>query len=142
MVKPKRSARPQARNQPTAASTSSSTGLALLRKRLDALARNLDLLRRALDLFPGGVVDRDAVAAARRAHLALRLAREAHAVEPRRGASLAQPVEEQARLALERLGGAELVGVDEDGEHAVQDALLLALFVVPRASARERAAEQ
>src|SRR3954468_20923817 len=88
--KAKRSARPHAMNQPSAAVTSSSTGLALERNRLDAAARQLDLVRGALDLFPGGVVDGHAVAAARRAHLALGLARQAHAVEARRGPRLAQ----------------------------------------------------
>src|SRR3954462_13017142 len=101
-------------NQPSAAGTSSSTGSALERNRLDAAARQLDLVRGALDLFPGGVVDGHAVAAARRAHLALGLARQAHAVEAQGGPRLAQPIEEQARLALEGLCRAELLHVEHD----------------------------
>src|SRR2546425_5299992 len=43
----------------------------------------------------------------------------------------AQPLEEQPRFALEGGSGAEARRIDDDRQHAVQHALLLAFFIVP-----------
>src|SRR5688572_1630926 len=108
----------------------------------DSRAVEAELRPRGKDLFPGIVVDRNAVALALRARFALRLAGDAHLVGARRGPALAQPVEELARLAAERVCRAESHRIDQHRQHAVQHALLLALVVVPRAAAGQRAAEE
>src|SRR3989441_11572763 len=54
----------------------------------------------------------------------------------------AQPIEEQPRFALEGESGAEARRIDDDRQHAVQPALLLAFFIVPGAAAAQRATEQ
>src|SRR6478736_10103267 len=72
---------------------------------LHAAARKLHLVRGTEDFLPGRLVNRNAIAGPLRAQLALGLAGDAHMVEAGRGPRLAQPVEEESRLALEgRLG--------------------------------------
>src|SRR3954470_21431753 len=117
-------------------------GLRASRQPLNARARELQLVRRAQDLFPGRLVHGDAVAAAPLAYLALRLSCNAHAIEARRRPTLSQPIEEQARFAVEGSRGTKLPSVEQDGEHAVQHALLARLVVMPRAATGKRATEQ
>src|SRR5467141_3835114 len=95
-----------------------------------------------LDFLPGVPVHRDAILFALAPHLALGIAGDAHLVESGRRPALVQPLEEQPRFALEGGSGAEARGIDDDRQHAVQHALLLAFFIVPGAAAAQRATEQ
>src|SRR6185295_15340034 len=71
-----------------------------------------------------------------------RVARDTNLVEARRDARLAQRGEESARLGGESVAGTQALRIDDDREHAVPDALLRAVFGMPRAASGQRAAEQ
>src|SRR5690242_17367738 len=72
-----------------------------VRIRLCRQVRQAHLLRGGDDLGPGVVVDRDAVALARRASFAFRLAGNAHDIESFGGRALLEPVHEGERLRFE-----------------------------------------
>ena len=105
--------------------------------RIDPLRRDAELCGRGADLSPGFRVHGDAFAFPLGARLALRLAGDAHAVEPRRRGRFADPVEIVARLTRERISRVpSFAAIDHDREHAVQHAALGALRIVPGAACR------
>ncbi len=112
------------------------------RQGLDRRGGEPELAARGEDFLPRRRVDRHAFALTPLARLALGLARDAHPVESRRGRRFAQPVEKQLRLAREGIRRPEALRVDEDRQHAVDDAAPHAFLVVPGAARSQRAAEQ
>src|SRR5450759_2485435 len=111
------------------------------RQLVDLCRIDLQSSRSREDLVPGVRVHRNTLGEAFCTPLALRFARQAHLVETRTRWRRANPVEESARLALERRHIGDRLRIEDDGEHAVQHAL----FARGRPAGKpggERAAEQ
>ena len=101
-----------------------------------------DLAAGGDDLAPGDGVDRHAVGEPRRPRRPLRLARREHALHARGGRRRGAPGDERLHLLRQVGGGAELLGVDDDREHAVEDAPPAVGHRAGGGAAGERAAEQ
>src|SRR5262245_53218333 len=104
--------------------------------------REFELVGRHEDLLPGRRVDQDPLRRARFLLLALGLARQLDAVDVGARRRSEAPLDELLGLAPERVAGAELLRIDQDGKHPVQHPPLALVGEALRRAGGERPAEQ